>query len=76
MAGDPREGYGFAFIDVTTGDFRATEAATLEALLDEIARAEPREILVPRDEGELAAALKRGYPRVAQTPLVAEEPVT
>src|SRR3954451_17792937 len=38
VAGDTREGFGLAFLDVTTGDFRATEAASTEALLDEVAR--------------------------------------
>ena len=28
VVGDARGGYGLAFLDVTTGDFRATEAAT------------------------------------------------
>ena len=53
MAGDGREGFGLAFIDITTGDFRATEAASTEALLDELARAEPRELLVPREDPSL-----------------------
>ena len=67
VLGEPRQGYGLAFLDVTTGDFRATEASTLEALLDELARAEPRELVVGRGDGDLAAALRRGYPRVPQT---------
>ncbi|MEA2698474.1 MAG: mismatch repair protein MutS [Myxococcales bacterium] len=67
VLGEPRQGYGLAFLDVTTGDFRATEASTLEALLDELARAEPRELVVGRGAGDLAAALRRGYPRVPQT---------
>jgi DNA mismatch repair protein MutS len=77
VAGDPRRGYGLAFLDVTTGDFHATEASTADALLDEIARADPREIVLPRagapgtgerDEEvrDLAAALRRAYPRLAQ----------
>src|SRR4029453_9625041 len=36
--GDGRAGYGLAFLDVTTGDFRATQAATLEALIEEVGR--------------------------------------
>ena len=36
--GDGRGGYGLAILDVTTGDFRATEAATPEALVEEIGR--------------------------------------
>jgi DNA mismatch repair protein MutS len=75
VAGDAREGFGLAFVDVTTGDFRATVAATTEALVDEVARAEPRELLVPRGAGELAAVLKRAYPRLAQTAIsVDDEP--
>jgi DNA mismatch repair protein MutS len=67
VAGDPREGWGLAFVDITTGDFRATEAASLEALLDELARADPRELLVPRGDTDLAEAVRRAYPRLAQT---------
>jgi DNA mismatch repair protein MutS len=73
VAGDARGGFGLAFVDVTTGDFRATVAASTEALIDEIARAEPRELLVPRGEGELAGVLKRAYPRLAQTPMSIED---
>jgi DNA mismatch repair protein MutS len=71
VAGDARQGWGLAFVDVTTGDFRATDAASTEALLDEIARAEPRELLVARGDDDLAAALRRAYPRVPQTAVVA-----
>ncbi|HEY0707852.1 MAG TPA: DNA mismatch repair protein MutS, partial [Polyangia bacterium] len=67
VAGTPREGYGLAFIDVTTGDFRATWAATSESLLDELARVDARELLIPRGDAAIAALLKRAYPRVPQT---------
>src|SRR5881394_436260 len=69
VAGDARTGFGLAFIDVTTGDFRATLAPSTEALLDELARADPRELLVPRGEPDLAGAIRRAYPRLAQTAL-------
>src|SRR6185295_13000699 len=72
VAGDARGGFGLAFVDITTGDFRATGAASTEALIDELARAEPRELLVPKSEGDLAATLRRAYPRLAQTPLSVE----
>ncbi|MFZ5480495.1 MAG: DNA mismatch repair protein MutS [Myxococcota bacterium] len=51
--------YGFALLDVSTGDLRATEVATLDALLAEIVRAEPKEaILGPEaDDPEVRAAL-------------------
>jgi DNA mismatch repair protein MutS len=82
VAGEGRDGFGLAFIDVTTGDFRATEAATSEGLLDELARVDPREILLPRGHSragsppvlqtadhlnELATLIRRAYPRLAQT---------
>jgi DNA mismatch repair protein MutS len=73
VAGDPRQGWGLAFVDVTTGDFRATEAASTEALLDELARAEPRELLVARGDDDLAAALRRAYPRLPQTAVAAAD---
>jgi DNA mismatch repair protein MutS len=67
VRGDGRRGFGLAFIDVTTGTFRATEAPTLEAMLDELARAEPRELVLRRGDAELAAAVRRAYPGVVQT---------
>jgi len=88
VAGDPRRGYGLAFLDVSTGDFRATEASTADALIDEIARADPREIVLPRTgpatspddvgaRGEevraLGALLRRAYPRLPQTDAPAGE---
>ncbi len=68
VAGEPRRGYGLAFLDVTTGDFHATEASTADALVDELARAEPRELVLGRalDDADLAALLRRAYPRVPQ----------
>ena len=39
-----------AFLDVTTGDFRATEAATGDALVEEIGRVAPRELVFGRDD--------------------------
>jgi DNA mismatch repair protein MutS len=72
VAGDGRQGFGLAFLDVTTGHFRATEASTVEALIDELARAEPRELVLARADGELAAQLRRAYPRLVQTPVVEE----
>ncbi len=69
VAGDARSGFGLAFLDVTTGDFRATLAPSTDSLCDEIARAEPRELLVPKEDSELGATLRRAYPRLPQTPI-------
>ena len=71
VVGGGREGYGLAFVDVTTGDFRATEAATAEALVDEIARVDPREILLSREDAALASLVRRAYPRLVQTAVAA-----
>jgi len=72
VAGEGRTGYGLAFIDVTTGDLHATSAASAEALLDERSRAEPRELVVARGDDDLAAALRRAYPRLPQTVVAPE----
>jgi DNA mismatch repair protein MutS len=69
---ESRAGYGLAFVDVTTGDFRATEAASLEALIDELARVEPREVLMVKADQELASTVRRAYPSVAQTAIEIE----
>ncbi len=67
VSGEARSGFGLAFLDLTTGDFRATSAASTEALIDELARAEPRELIVPEEDPDLARTLRRAYPRVPQS---------
>ncbi len=69
VAGEARDGFGLAFADVTTGDFRATSCATTEGLLDELARVEPRELLIAKQDTDLAAILRRAYGHLAQTPV-------
>jgi DNA mismatch repair protein MutS len=68
--GEPRGGYGFAFLDVTTGEFRATEAPNGEALLEELARVAPRELVLGRSDadralGELVRGAFARLPRAA-----------
>jgi DNA mismatch repair protein MutS len=46
----PKGGYGFAFVDLTTGDFRLTELADEKELADELARVQPAEVLVGEDQ--------------------------
>jgi DNA mismatch repair protein MutS len=48
----PKEGYGFAFIDLTTGDFRLTELAGERELADELARVQPAEVLVSEEQAD------------------------
>ncbi len=43
-------GYGFAFIDLTTGDFRVTEVGDEKELADELTRVQPAELLVPEEQ--------------------------
>lgn len=52
--------WGLARLDVSTGDLRVTEPPHLDALLAELARVEPRELLVSReaDDPELRAAAR------------------
>ncbi len=42
--------YGFAFVDLTTGDFRLTELADDKDLADELARVQPAEVLVSEEQ--------------------------
>src|SRR5512138_1802469 len=54
----PRGEVGVAYLDLSTGEFRMTETAGLDAALAEIACVKPREILLPatgRDNGLLAS---------------------
>jgi len=41
------DSHGLAYCDLSTGEFRLTELESLSALLDELARVSPAEILVP-----------------------------
>jgi DNA mismatch repair protein MutS len=46
----PKGGYGFAFVDLTTGEFRVTELADDKELSDELARVHPAEVLVSEEQ--------------------------
>ena len=59
-------GFGFAFIDVTTGDLRLTELADEKELADELARVQPSEVLVSEEQAGLykdirGLVLRDGY---------------
>ena len=47
--------YGFATLDLTTGDFRVTDLPGASALLDELGRVAPAEFLVSDDPAQAAA---------------------
>jgi len=44
------EGFGFAYADLTTGEFRLTQLRNRQALLDELARVSPSELLVSAEQ--------------------------
>jgi DNA mismatch repair protein MutS len=54
--------FGFAYTDLSTGEFRLTEAQNRESLLDQIARVSPAELLISSEQkpqiGELDHALE------------------
>ena len=50
-------GFGLALIDLTTGDFKVTELATIEQLQNELTRVRPAEIIVPAEWFEEAKPL-------------------
>jgi DNA mismatch repair protein MutS len=64
--GDARGGYGLAFLDVTTGEFRATEAPSADVLLEEIGRVAPRELVLGRSDADraLGEVLRPVFPRL------------
>jgi DNA mismatch repair protein MutS len=73
VAGDARGGYGLAFLDVTTGEFRATEVATGDALLDEIGRVAPRELVFGRGDGDraLVELTRKAFPNLPRATVAA-----
>jgi DNA mismatch repair protein MutS len=66
-------GLGFAFLDVSTADFRMTQVGNQTALIDEIARVLPRELVIPQPlaDSELHARIKKQFKglflRIAET---------
>jgi DNA mismatch repair protein MutS len=46
------EGFGFAYADLTTGEFRLTQLKDRQALVDELARVSPSELLVSAEQKE------------------------
>lgn len=56
-------GFGFACADLSTGEFRVTELPDAGALLDEVVRTAPAEILVPEGTG---GGLPEGFPAVEE----------
>jgi DNA mismatch repair protein MutS len=54
--------YGLAFVDLTTSDFAATEVENEAALLAELERQRPAEIILPSEAVALRDLLQPGFP--------------
>ena len=54
--------FGFACADLSTGEFRVTELSGVDALLDEVVRSAPAEILLPEGKRDLLRDLPLGLP--------------
>lgn len=57
--------WGLAAADISTGEFYSTEIASDKKILDEIAKYNPAEIILPEKEGEdFKDIIKRRYPEI------------
>ena len=54
--------FGFAYADLSTGEFRLTELANSSALLDEIARVSPAELLISEEQSEQFSEIEGAMP--------------
>ncbi|MDD5260893.1 MAG: DNA mismatch repair protein MutS [Methylacidiphilales bacterium] len=45
-----KDAFGFAFLDMTTGEFRATEMGSLREWQDEMLRLQPKELIYPSEQ--------------------------
>jgi len=62
-----RGDFGLAVTDITTGEFRFTQVADEQFLLDEISRVQPSELLAPERAPALREQLQRAFPAVHLT---------
>jgi DNA mismatch repair protein MutS len=62
-AGAPAERFGIAALDLSTGELSACEAADANAVLSELARLDPRELLVAAPAEPIGKALAAARPR-------------
>lgn len=67
-----REVFGLAVTDITTGEFRCTEIAQEAALLDELGRIQPSELLLAEKDARLRERLYKEQPSIHYT-VVADE---
>jgi DNA mismatch repair protein MutS len=62
--GKGESGFGLAVTDITTGEFRCTVLADELALLDELGRIQPSELLLTTEDGRLRERLYKEYPSI------------
>jgi DNA mismatch repair protein MutS len=76
--GVDQDAWGAALLDASTGEFSALQPGPMEAILDELSRAAPKELLVPEGTGDAALeAMLGGFsrrPTVATLPADAFDP--
>src|ERR1700720_4379355 len=53
--------FGFAYADLTAGEFRLTQLEDRQALLDELARVSPSELLISAEQKELLGEIDRAF---------------
>ncbi len=64
-----QHGFGLALTDITTGEFRFTQVAEEQFLLDELGRVQPSELLLAQRDGKLRERIYKEYPSVHFTML-------
>ena len=57
--------FGLAFVDLTTGDFKCTELNEAAALLTELERVRPAEIVIPGEATSLRTLLQGSFPMLS-----------
>ena len=57
--------FGLALVDLTTGGFRCTELASDAALMTELERLRPAEVLIPLESVKLRDLLRTGFPALS-----------
>lgn len=60
--------FAFSYLDISTGEFRGGMLSSFEALLDEIVKCDPKEILIPKDwEPSLKKSVEKHLPMTSLT---------
>src|SRR6187401_2534949 len=54
--------YGFAYADLSTGEFRLLQTPTIDSLQDELARVAPSELLISDEQQEMFAGIDGALP--------------